>query len=92
MVTFGYVKDCIYKDDGVLYIKVRIPSIHGGYFKSDYKGGQIRNYVADSDLPYYMSLALSSLPNEGEIVALASLDSSNNDFIVIGATGGKYKM
>ena len=52
----------------------------------------IRNYVADSDLPYYMSLALSSLPNEGEIVALASLDSSNNDFIVIGATGGKYKM
>lgn len=92
MITYGYAKQYMYKDDGALYIQVRIPSIHGGYTRSDYKGQSIRNYMPDSDLPYYPSLILPSIPADGDVVVLASMDSSNNDFIVIGATGGRYKV
>lgn len=90
MITYGYVKEYKYRSDGTLMIRVRIPSIHGAYNQSDYRGKLIRNYVLDPDLPYYPSLLLPHLPNEGEVVALASLSNSKSEFLVIGLTGGSY--
>lgn len=91
MITFGYAKKTYYTNDGTLMIQVRIPSIHGPYKLSEYKGQYVRNYVPDSELPSYPALLLPYLPNEGEIVAVAAMNSSNNDFLVIGLTGGSYQ-
>ena len=92
MIVFGYAKDHYYSGDGTLYIKVRIPAIHGAYTQTAYNGKPVRNYTLDKDLPYYQSLLLPHLPNEGEVVALATLDSSPNQLIVIGLTGGSYQL
>lgn len=91
MIIFGYAKDYYYSGDGTLYIRVRIPSIHGAYKQSEYNGKPVRNYTLDKDLPYYPSLLLPHLPNEGEIVALSSMNNSPNDLIIIGLTGGSYQ-
>lgn len=90
MITYGYAKSYKYKNDGTLLVQVRIPSIHGPYKQSDSKGKTIRNYVMDNDLPYYPSLVLPELPGDGDVVAVSTLDGSNNQFIVIGLTGGSY--
>jgi hypothetical protein len=90
MITYGYAKAYKYAGDGTLSVKVRIPSVHGPYKQSNAKGKTIKNYVLDNDLPWYSSLLLPHLPQEGEVVAIASLDKGNNDFIVIGLTGGSY--
>lgn len=90
MITFGYVKDYRYTGDGTLMIKVRIPSVHGPYDLSSYRGKPIRNYVRDEDLPYYQSLLLPHLPTEGEVVALSALNTAKLEYIVIGLTGGSY--
>lgn len=90
MITYGYAKSYHYTNDSTLYVKVRIPSIHGPYNLKDAGGKTVRNYVQDDDLPDYPSLLLPHLPNEGEVVALSSMNSSNNNFIVIGLTGGSY--
>lgn len=90
MITYGYAKAYKYAGDGTLSIKVRIPSVHGPYKQSNARGKTIRNYVLDSDLPWYPSLLLPHLPQEGEVVAVQSLNSGNSDFIVIGLTGGSY--
>lgn len=91
MITYGYVKDYMYTGDGTLMVKVRIPSIHGPYNQSDARGRTIKNYILDKDLPYYQSILLPYLPNEGEVVALASIDESTSTFIVVGLTGGSYQ-
>lgn len=89
MVVFGYVKQYMYTGDGTLLIQVRIPQIHGPLKKSEYKGQQIRSYTEDSALPWYPSLLLPYLPNEGEVVMLSSMNSSeSSSFIVVGLTGG----
>lgn len=90
MITYGYAKQYKYTNDATLHIQVRIPSIHGPYKLTDYKGKAVRNYTQDKDLPYYPSLLLPHLPLDGEVVALSSMDNSNNSFIVIGLTGGSY--
>lgn len=90
MITFGYAKDYKYTGDGTFMIQVRIPSVHGPYSLKDYQGKVIKNYIQDDDLPWYNSLLLPHLPNDGEIVALSSFNNSNNDFLVIGLTGGSY--
>lgn len=92
MLVFGYAKDYYYAGDSTLRIRVRIPSIHGPYKQTDAKGQTIRNYVKDSDLPYYQSLLLPQYPKEGDVVALVNTkDNSNNtDFIIIGLTGSSY--
>lgn len=90
MITYGYVKGYQYANDGTLMIQVRIPSIHGAYDMSEYRGKAIHNYVRDSDLPWYQSLLLPHLPAEGEVVAVAALDSGKSTFIVLGLTGGSY--
>lgn len=90
MITYGYAKRYQYTNDGTLKIQVRIPTIHGAYKQSDYRGRVVRNYVYDSDLPWYPSILLPHLPHEGEVVALSSMNGSNGDFIVIGLTGGSY--
>lgn len=90
MTTFGFAKGYMYTGDGTLYIRVRIPSIHGPYKTNDYNGAQVRNYVRDENLPYYPSVLLPHLPNEGDVVAITSLDGANNQFMVIGLTGGNY--
>lgn len=90
MITFGYAKDYCYTGDGTLMIQVRIPSIHGPYRQVNYNGAAIRNYTQDKDLPYYQSILLPHIPNEGEVVALASMNSSNSTWLVIGCTGGSY--
>lgn len=90
MITFGYAKQYRYTNDSTLQVQVRVPSIHGPYKQTDAKGKLIRNYVQDDDLPFYPSLLLPHMPNEGEVVALSALDKGNNSFIVIGLTGGNY--
>lgn len=90
MIVNGYVKDYKYAGDGTLLIRVRIPSIHGPMNEREYNGQQARGHVRDQDLPYYPSLLLPHLPNEGEVVALASTNEHNSKFIVIGLTGGSY--
>ena len=90
MVVFGYTKDYKYSGDGTLMIRVRIPAVHGPMFPSDARGQVIRNYVRDSELPYYPSLLLPHLPADGEVVALTSMNEKSTDFLVIGLTGGSY--
>lgn len=90
MITYGYAKEYRYAGDGTLQVRVRIPSVHGPYKQSNAQGKTIRNYVIDDDLPWYPSLLLPHLPQEGEVVAVQALNKGNNDFIVIGLTGGSY--
>jgi hypothetical protein len=90
MVVHGYVKGYKYAGDGTLLIQTRIPSIHGPMNQREYKGKTVRNYTIDEDLPYYQSLLLPHLPNEGEVVALISTDDKTSKFIIIGLTGGSY--
>ena len=90
MIVYGYAKGYKYSGDGTLQIQVRIPNIHGAYLLSDYKGKTVRNYTADKDLPWYQSLLLPHLPNDGEVVAIASLDGTSSNWLVIGLTGGSY--
>lgn len=92
MVVYGYVKGCKYSGDGTLLIKVRVPNEHGPYLKYEYKGQKIRNYVEDSDLPWYPSLLLPYMPKEGEVVALTSLDNTSSSWLVLGLTGGSYSV
>lgn len=91
MIVYGYAKDYYYSGDGTLYVRVRVPSIHGPYKQSEYKGKPVRNYTLDKDLPYYQSLLLPHLPNEGEVVALSSMNDCPNNLIIIGLTGGSYQ-
>lgn len=90
MIVNGYVKDYMYSGDGTLLIKVRIPIIHGPMNQREYSGNHVRNYVLDTDLPYYPSLLLPHLPTEGEVVALAATNNNNSEFVVLGLTGGSY--
>lgn len=90
MITYGYAKGYHYTADGTLLVQVRVPSIHGAYNQSNYRGKTVRNYTYDDDLPWYPSVLLPHLPTEGEVVALLSINNSNNNFIVIGLTGGSY--
>jgi hypothetical protein len=92
MIVFGYAKDSYYTMDSILVVRVRIPNIHGPYKKEDAKGKTIHNYVEDKDLPYYQSLLLPRLPNEGDVVALTATSNSNTNtnFLVIGLTGATY--
>ena len=91
MIVYGYVKQYSYLNDGTLSIQVRIPQVHGPYSQTDACGKLIRNYVRDKDLPWYPSLLLPHLPNEGEVVMLESVnDSKSSDFVVLGLTGGSY--
>lgn len=92
MVTYGYAKDTRYTGDGTLLVKVRIPSIHGPNSQKEYKGKSVRNYTFDADLPYYPSLLLPHLPTTDEVVALLATNDSNNQFLVIGLTGGRYSL
>lgn len=91
MIVYGYVKNTKYSGDGTLLIQTRIPNVHGPYLISDYKGKTARNYVKDSDLPWYPSLLLPYTPGDGEVVALASLDNTSSSFLILGLTGGSYK-
>ncbi len=88
MIVYGFAKDYKYANDGTLQVQVRIPNIHGAYSQSEYNGKKCRQYVQDNDLPYYPSLLLPHLPNEGEVVALTSISNAANDFLVLGLTGG----
>lgn len=84
MLTYGIAKENTTRDDGTLWIKVRIPSIHGAESQSDYNGQTIRNYVYDKDLPWFQSILMSDIPNSGDTVVLSSINESNNRFIVLG--------
>ena len=90
MIVHGYVKQYQYSGDGTLAIQVRIPAIHGPYRQEEYTGRSVRNYTLDKDLPFYPSLLLPHMPNEGEVVALTSTNERNSQFLVIGLTGGSY--
>ena len=91
MIVFGYVKQYSYTNDGTMQIQVRIPQIHGPYAQTDAGGKRIRNYVRDDQLPWYPSLLLPHLPNEGEVVMLQSVNESKSaDYVVLGLTGGSY--
>ena len=89
-ITYGYAKGYQYANDGTLMIQVRIPSVHGAYDKSAYRGKTVRNYVEDQDLPWYPSMLLPHMPSEGDVVAVASLNDGMSDFLVLGLTGGSY--
>lgn len=89
MIVYGFVKQYRYTGDGTMLIQVRIPSIHGPIHRSEYKGQKVRSYTEDADLPWYQSVLLPYLPNEGEVVMLSSINASQSSgFVVIGLTGG----
>lgn len=92
MMVLGYAKDYYYAGDSSLQIRVRIPSIHGPYRQQDAGGKTVRNYVQDSDLPYYQSIILPRTPRDGDVVVLASMNNSESkpDFMVVGTTGSSY--
>lgn len=90
MIANGYVKGYKYAGDGSLLLQVRIPSIHGPMYQAEYQGKPVKNYVRDSDLPYYPSVLLPHLPGEGEVVILSTTNEKSYDFIVLGLTGGSY--
>ena len=90
MIVYGYAKQYRYSGDGTLYVQVRIPSIHGPYRQEDAQGKQVKTYTRDQDLPYYQSILLPHLPNDGDVVMLTSLDSTANQWVIIGLTGGSY--
>ena len=90
MIVYGYVKQYQYTGDGTFLVQVRIPSVHGPYSQKSYNGKQVRNYVMDSDLPYYPSVLLPHLPTEGEVVALMSMNDKSTEFMIVGLTGGSY--
>lgn len=91
MITYGYAKGYKYTGDGRLLVKVRIPSVHGPYLMQDYKGKTVKNHISDDNLPWCESVLLPHLPNEGEVVAVATLDKGNSTFLVLGLTGGSYQ-
>lgn len=90
MITYGYAKGYMYRGDGTLAVRVRIPSIHGPYTQKEYNGQKVRNYVRDADLPFYPSVLLPYTPGEGDVVMLSSINNSNQEWVVIGLTGGSY--
>ena len=90
MQIHGYVIDTKYSGDGTLYLKVRIPAIHGPMTQSEYQGKPVRNYTLDQDLPYYPSNLLPSVPVYGEVVTLEESANKTYHFTVIGLTGGTY--
>ena len=87
---YGYAKGYMYDYNGQLLIKVRIPQIHGAYNQKDYQGQRIHNYVLDEDLPFYNSVVLPRLPNDGDVVSLDSSGALGAGYTVTGLTGGKY--
>ena len=90
MITYGFAKGYKYAGDGTLMIQVRLPAVHGPFLLSDYQGRIPRNYVKDSELPYFPSLLLPHLPSDGEVVAVTTLNNSTSEFLVLGLTGGSY--
>ena len=86
MITFGYVKGVESREDKTLWIKVRIPSVHGADSQKAYDGQTIRNYTADEDLPWYQSIYLPQTPKVGDIIALSTMNNANNEFLIIGIT------
>ena len=91
MIIFGYAKNSYQGSDGMWHVQVRIPSVHGPFKQEDYRGKSVRNYVLDDKLPYYNSLELPRKPHDGDVVALASLNGTSSNFLVLGLTGGSYK-
>lgn len=88
MIIYGYAKKYQYANDGTLEVQVRIPSIHGPYTQ---QAGSKLHYVRDSELPWYVSVLLPHLPNEGDVVMMESINSSkSSEYVVIGLTGGSY--
>lgn len=84
MIVYGIVKESDNRSDGTLWLKLRIPLIHGADNQSMYGGNVIHNYVLDADLPWYQSIQLPAIPSFGSIVALSTINNSKNEFIVIG--------
>ena len=91
MTVFGYVIQTQYTGAGELMIRVRIPSIHGPYDKSQYDGKSVRNYVEDKDIPWCQSIILPETPGKGDVVAVTALNEGNTNFLVIGLMGTTYK-
>lgn len=90
MIVYGYVKSYMYAENGTLKVQVRIPSIHGPFSQSEYIGHRVRNYTADSDLPYYTSVELVRRPNDGDVVMLTTTNDKSSEFVVLGLTGGSW--
>ena len=91
MVVYGYVYDTMYTGTGELMVQVRIPNIHGPIDQRDYQGQRVKNYTKDENLPWYPALLMPHMPKYLEVVCLMSVNSANNEFIVIGLTGGQYQ-
>ena len=90
MIVYGFAKQYKYTSEGTLLIQTRIPSIHGPFYRSDYDGKSIKRYTLDEDLPWIQSILLPHLPMDGEVVAITSVDSTANNWLIIGLTGGHY--
>lgn len=87
MIVFGFAKDYQYDGDGTLKVQVRIPSIHGPYTQTSTKGA----YVQDKDLPWYTSMLMPTLPAEGDVIILSSVnESKSSELVGLGLTGGNY--
>ena len=90
MIVYGYVLDSRYEASGEFMMKVRIPAIHGPMNQKDYRGQRVRNYVPDSEIPFYSSLILPHEPAFGDVVAIATTGDSSSNWLVLGYTGGSF--
>lgn len=90
MIVHGYAKSSMVEEDGTFKLKVRIPSIHGPYSLSDYRGRRPVNYVRDEDLPYYNSVILPKTVEDGDVVVLTTNNDDSSHFFVLGLTGSSY--
>jgi len=90
MIVYGYAKDVKYDRNGTMYVRVRVPQIHGPEDRTEYSGQQARNYTWDRDLPYYPANMLSAVPQDGDVVELQTSNDKNADFIVSGLTGATF--
>ena len=90
MLILGYAIKYRYADNGTVEVQVRIPNVHGPMDLTEYHGSSANNYVAEDDLPYYMSIIMPHLPNYGDVVVLSSRSDAMCEWVVIGLTGGNY--
>lgn len=90
MIVYGYAKEVMYSGTGEFFVKVRVPNIHGPIDQKEYQGKKVKNYVSDADLPWYPALLMPHTPNTNEVVVLLSVNSAENEFLVIGLSGGQY--
>jgi hypothetical protein len=89
MLIYGtVVESSETRPDGTMWVKLRIPSIHGAADVRAYRGSQERhNRIPDSKLPQYQCVRFSSPLALGEVVMLESTRNNKENWVVTNRMG-----